>query len=107
VVVRPGLKSGQKNDEAAPLVCVGLDLPAYLQAIHVRQHHVEQNQVRFFFPGQAQAVSPGGGFQYFVAGLFQQDRRETQQIGVIVYHQYASALGHHSLLCTTLDGEEA
>jgi hypothetical protein len=89
------------------LVCVGLDLPAYLEAVHVRQHHIEQNQVRFFFPGQAQAVAPGRGLQYFVAGLLQQHRRKTQQIGVIVYHQYPSALGHYSLLCTTLDGEEA
>jgi hypothetical protein len=52
-----------QNDRHERQTGVGLDLPAGLDAVHLRHHHIEQDQIGMVLPCRRQGFLPVGGFQ--------------------------------------------
>ena len=77
---------------------------AYLEAVYIGQHDVEQDQVGPGLSGQPQALPAGSRLRDLISGLGQQSRRGAQHERFVVYDEYPSAatgslvLGHILLL---------
>jgi len=73
ILVGAGFESGDdvlavgfgrhQNDRHERQTGVGLDLPAGFDAVHLRHHHIEQDQIGMVLPCRGQRFFPVGGFQ--------------------------------------------
>ena len=102
IVVRPDfqtpdlvvllLPGGEEEDgHAVPLPAQGL---AHVEADHLRQHDVQQNQVRFFLPGFSKALLAVIGLQRPVALPLQVEAQNVHNVLLVLYDQNGLFLRH-------------
>jgi len=75
--------------------CIVFDATAHLEAIHVGEDRVQDDQVRLCLPGQAQAMFLCGCLYDLIPGFAQQMGGSLQRVGFVIYDEYSRILSNY------------
>ena len=92
--VRGGVPGGQEDHR--DLVAGRAQPAAYLEAVHVRQHHVEHDQVGLVGVGLPQRFRPGGRGGHRAAVELQRDLDKLADVRLVVHDEH---LGNLVVVC--------
>ena len=69
---------------------------AHHQAVQVRQHHIENNDVGRLASGFAQGLETGGGPEHLESLAGQLEINQVQNVGLIIHNQHARLHTHET-----------
>jgi hypothetical protein len=106
VIIRAGLKAGdlipyrrlrrEHQDGDGGGARVGPQAPADLQTIHIRHHHVQDDQVRLLGLRFGQGLGAAGRREDPIAFALQQEADQLYRLQIIIHHH--NRLGHAGML---------